>query len=266
MNKILGIILVLLMILVGGKRGAKTSITLVLNFMLLIIMFYLITIGVNPIYVSLVGCLIISYIILFFINGNNIKTRSSFMSVCTVLLCMSFIIIVTTKISMIAGFGLESFEEIDMFSYDIGLNLTRVTTSLILIGLIGAVVDASIAISSAVYEVYINNKNLTRSELLKSGINIGKDILGTTINTLFFVFLGEFITLLLLFYGSKYSFGEIINAKVFSAEVIKILFIAIGSIVVIPISAYIISYNIERSNKIKNKEGENDEKRKVNSN
>lgn len=92
--------------------------------------------------------------------------------------------------------------------------------------------------------MYSNNRTLNEKELFKSGINIGKDILCTMANTLFFVFIGEFITLIILFYGGNYSFGEIINSKVFSAELIKIIFIAIGSILVIPVTSYVVSHKL----------------------
>ena len=63
------------MIMVGGKRWFKLFISLCINFVLLIITFYLIAIGFNPIVVSLLGGGIINYIILFFVNGENIKTK-----------------------------------------------------------------------------------------------------------------------------------------------------------------------------------------------
>ena len=98
---------------------------------------------------------------------------------------------------------------------------------------------ASIAISSALYEVHQNNKDLTKKELFISGMNIGKDILCTTTNTLMFAFLGDFMTLLIWFSKGNYSFFDIMNSKTFVAELIRILFSAIGCILVIPITAYI---------------------------
>lgn len=245
MNLILTIILLILMILVGGKRGIKSFISLVLNFILLIVTFYFIALGMNSIVVALIGCAIISTIVLFFVNGINLKTKSSMISIIIVLIILALGIFVITKISRIAGFGYESLEEINMFSYDIKLDMTNVSIALILIGLIGATIDSSIAISSALFEVYENNKNLTKRELYLSGLTIGKDILGTTTNTLLFAFLGEFMTLLIWFQRCKYNFTDIINAKVFCAEFIKIMFSGIGCILVIPITSFVTSQAIK---------------------
>ncbi len=238
-NTILILLLFLLMIYIDKKRGIKLFLSLVFNFLILMMIFYLIALGLNPIICSLLGCFIVSYIILFYVNEKNIKTRASLKSIVIVLIILLFLIFFMTYISRIAGFGYESYEEINMFSYDVKIDYTDIAVSMILISLIGATVDSSIAISSALYEVYENNKDLSKSELFKSGMNIGKDILCTTTNTLMFAFLGDFMTLLIWFYKCDYSFLDIVNEKTFAAELIRILFSAIGCILVIPITAYI---------------------------
>lgn len=249
MNIILIILLFLLMIYIDIKRGIKLFLSILFNFIILMIIFYLIAIGLNPIICSLIGCFIISYIILYYVNERNVKTESSLKSVIIVLIILSFLIFFVTKISRIAGFGYESYEEINMFSYDVKIDFTNIAISMILISLIGATVDSSIAISSALYEVYDNNKNLSKKELFLSGMNIGKDILCTTNNTLMFAFLGEFMTLLIWFYKGDYSFLEIVNAKTFVSEMIKILFSAVGCIIVIPITAYITTETLKKDDK-----------------
>lgn len=249
MNIILIILLFLLMIYIDIKRGIKLFLSILFNFIILMIIFYLIAIGLNPIICSLIGCFIISYIILYYVNERNVKTESSLKSVIIVLIILSFLIFFVMKISRIAGFGYESYEEINMFSYDVKIDFTNIAISMILISLIGATVDSSIAISSALYEVYDNNKNLSKKDLFLSGMNIGKDILCTTNNTLMFAFLGEFMTLLIWFYKGDYSFLEIVNAKTFVSEMIKILFSAVGCIIVIPITAYITTETLKKDDK-----------------
>ena len=239
MNKFLLLILLLLMFFVDQKRGFKLFLSLCFNFIILMIMFYLISFKINPIAIALIGCFFISRIILYFVNERNVKTEASMKSIIIVLIILAILIFSVTNLSRIAGFGYESFEEINMFSYDVDIDFTEISIAIILIGLIGATVDSSIAISSALFEVYENNKHLTKKQLFISGLNIGKDILCTTANTLLFAFIGEFMTLLIWFKSLNYTFASIINAKVFWAEFIKILFIGIGCVLVIPITSYI---------------------------
>ena len=244
MNIILIIILFLLMIYIDKKRGIKLFISLFLNFIILMILFYLISLGINPIITSLIGCFIISYIILYFVNGENVKTKSSLKSIFLVLLILAILIFIMTKLSRIAGFGYESYEEINMLSYNVRIDFENIAISIILISLIGATTDSSIAISSALYEVYENNKGLSKKELFLSGISIGKDILCTTTNTLLFAFLSEFMTLVIWYYKGNYGLLDIINSKTFSQEFIRILFSAIGCVLVIPITSYITTKSI----------------------
>lgn len=244
MNKILLVILLFLMMYIDKKRGIKLFISLVINFLVLVVIFYFIAIGFHPIILSLLGCLLISYIILYYVNGKNVKTKASLKSIFIVLIILAILIFIMTNISRIAGFGYESYEEINMYSYDIKIDFTDIAISLVLISLIGATTDSSVAISSALYEVYDNNKHLSKKELYKSGLNIGKDILCTTTNTLLFAFLSEFLTLMIWFYNCNYSFLDIVNAKVFASEVIRILFSAIGCIIIIPVTSYITTCDI----------------------
>ena len=249
MINILLIILLLLTIYVGGKRGIKLFISLIINFLILMISFYFIALGINSIVVALLGSFIISLIILYFVNGKNIKTTSALYSIVIVLIILAISIFIITEKTRIAGFGYESYEEINMFSYDVGINYTKITTALMLIGLIGSTTDSAIAISSALYEVYLNNKNLSVKELIKSGTNIGKDILGTTANTLLFAFLGGFMTLIIWFYTCNYSLLDIVNNKTFNAEYIQSIFSLIGCTLIIPITIVITSLKIKYNEK-----------------
>jgi uncharacterized membrane protein len=111
--------------------------------------------------------------------------------------------------------------------------------SIVLIGLIGTINDTSIAISSALYELHENNPKLKPKELYLSGINIGRDIIGTTANTLFFAFLGSSMPLFIYFLDFKYSFSAILNSKVFAVEFTRIILSGISSFLIIPTSSII---------------------------
>lgn len=249
MNLVLLIILLLLLIYVSGKHGIKLFLSIIANFCILICSFYLIVLGINPIVISLLTCFIIARIVLYKVNGTNIKTKCSMKSILVVLALLTILIFIMVKLTRIGGFGYEEYEDINMFSYDVGIDYSRISIGLIIIGLIGATIDSSMAISSALYEVKENNKHLNQKELFESGMNIGKDILGTTMSTLLFAFLGEFMTLLIWFKKGNYSLGDIINAKTFASEFIKIMFSAIGCILVIPITSYITSKDLSMSKK-----------------
>ena len=246
MNKILILILFILMLLIGGKRGFKSFFSLFLNFIILIAIFYLMACGLNPILTSIVGCALISYIVIFMVNGNNLKSKVSLLAVTITLIIMAIIIFYINDTSLIGGFGPESNEDINMYSYDIALNMNNLAVALIILGLIGATIDTAVAISSSLYEIFENNRNLSFNELYKSGLNVGKDILCTTTNTLLFAFLGEFTTLVIWFSNCHYSFGDIINAKTFASEFLKLMCSGLGCVIIIPITTILMAYTITK--------------------
>lgn len=250
MIKILSIILLILLIAIGGKRGLKAYISLYTNLGLLFLLILLIGWGFNPLISSIVISSIILCVILFFLNGFNKKTVSSFISVIIVMIILSLLINFIGTASHISGYTEETIEEVGFVEYNTGLNILSVSKGIIIIGLIGAIIDTSIAISSALYEVHLNNKKLKIKELIKSGMNIGKDILGTTTNTLLFAFLGGFSTMIIYFIDFKYSIVTIINSKLFAQEFIKIMLSGIGCFIIIPVTAIITSYIIIKGDKI----------------
>src|SRR5690606_26035543 len=129
---------------------------------------------------------------------------------------------------MIQGFGEEETAELYIFSLYIGIDFVKVSTSVIIMSTIGAITDTAIAITSPMHEMYKHNPLISRKDLSAFGLSIGKDILGTSTNTLFFAFFGGYIGLLIWFKDLNYSIGEIVNSKVFSAEVITILCAGMG--------------------------------------
>lgn len=248
MNVVLGIFLLILMLVVGGRRGGKSFLSLCFNYGLLILAFVMMAWGVHPILVALLVCALISYLVLYYVNGKTVKTRAAMYSVFLVLIVLAVLIYGITMLSRSGGFGEESFEEINMFSYYIFLDMNLIAVALVLIGLIGATIDTAIAVTSAMYEVYQNNLHLTQKELFHSGITVGKDILGTTTNTLLFAYLGEFMTLVIWFKQLSYSLADVANAKVFVAEFIKIMCSGLGCILIIPIASWIMSILLKREN------------------
>ena len=87
--------------------------------------------------------------------------------------------------------------------------------------------------------VYVNNKKLNQKELFLSGMNIGRDILATTINTLFFALVSTFIGFMMWHREANIEF--IINYSSFVQRVFELFIAFIGSILVIPISSFISS-------------------------
>ncbi|WP_449621890.1 YibE/F family protein [Robertmurraya sp. Marseille-Q9965] len=235
-----GAILFILMTIIGGKKGAKSFIALFFNFgVLIFILFFMTNPDFNPIIITVIACALISCINLFFINDINSKTKTAFLSTIITTVVLLLMIVVVTDKAMIQGFGEEEVEELGVFSLFIGVDFVKIAASVIIVSTIGAIADAAMAISSPMQEMYTHHPAISRKDLFAFGISIGKDILGTSTNTLFFAFFGSYLALLIWFKDLSYSVGEIINSKIFSSEMITIFFAGIGVTLVIPITAWI---------------------------
>lgn len=249
---LLGLILFILMVSIGGGKGVRSFISLFLNFVVILItVIFMASPDMNPIILTMIACIIISMINLFYINEINSKTITAFISTLITIAILFFFIYFITKKVQIQGFGEEEYEEIRVFSLLISVDFIRISSSVIIMSTIGAITDVAISISSPMKEIYMRNKNISKIELFKSGLTIGRDILGSNANTLFFAFIGGYMALLIWFKDLSYSFGEVINSKIFSAEMIMIMFAGIGIAMIIPITSWISAFYLFKE---KNKE------------
>ncbi|MDX8045094.1 YibE/F family protein [Gracilibacillus sp. S3-1-1] len=250
---LLSIILFALMAIIGGKKGVKSFIALLLNFVILLgTVLVMNDPNANPIWLTLIACALISAISLFYINSVNSKTVMAFIStIVTLIILLAFIIVMTDQ-SMIQGFGEEETDELVVFSLHIGIDFVKVATSVIIMGTIGAIIDTAISITSPMREIHYHNPSISRKELFLAGIRIGRDILNTSTNTLFFAFFGSSMGLLMWFKDLSYSFGEMVNAKVFNDELISIFTAGMGVAIVIPIASGMTAHYLVKMSKKNN--------------
>lgn len=245
---LLAIILFVLMVLVGGKKGIKSFISLFINFgVILVMIFFMMDPNTNPIVLTIIASVIIVCVNLFYVNEVNSKTKMAFISTIVTLIVLFVFIYFITKSAMIQGFGEEEIVELAPFSLLIGIDFVKIGVSIVIISTIGAITDVAIAISSPMRELKVHNPKISRIDLFTSGMRIGRDILGTDTNTMFFAFIGSYLALLLLFKDLAYSIGEIVNSKIFVAEVVTILCASIGIALIIPITSWINAFYLTKA-------------------
>ena len=220
---LLALILLILMLIFGGKKGLISYLTLFLNFIILLISIVFILFG-TPIYlVSLVFCIVIAACNLFILNSYNIKTKAAFIAT-----------IITTIL-----FTTEQQDETYIFSMNIGIDMVQFSVFTVILAVIAAVIDLTITISSPMYELNETNPTLSRKALFQSGMRVGREILATSANTIYLAYFGGQLTLFFWFFQLHYSFGHIINSKIFAQEFISILLGGIAVAISIPITAWI---------------------------
>ena len=232
---------IILTITVGGDRTAKTSVTTGINGFILVVSVFTIYWGAPPLLVTLIASILVVYCTIFFQNERSVKTEVAFISVLIIVLVTMLIIFVFVYKGNLAGFptlGEHKIRPSNGYEANIGMNMNMLQVAVILIALTGAIIDTAVAITSGVYEVKRNNPGLDKIQLFKSGMRIGKEIISSTVNTLFFIFAGEYLVMFVNF-SMFYSFSTMINSKEFAQGSINILISAIGCILIIPLAAYL---------------------------
>lgn len=232
------------MILIGGERGLTSFYTLVGNVVILFFCLYGMSWGWSPVLITIICSLGFIYLTLFYQNGRNLKTYSSAAAVGIVEILMVVLVLICVYLGHSAGYSeVDLYEDNATFlSADIALDMRLILVAVLLVGTLGAVMDTAVAISSAMCEVDKNNRNLSKWQLIVSGVHVGRDIMGTTVNTLFFACLGETTMLTILFIKFQYSFAKLMNSKAFFQEICLVLMSNIGCILIIPITILLFCY------------------------
>lgn len=238
---ILLVILMFLMAFIGDEKGLNSFFVFISNFALMYFIFVKISNSSNPILLTLFFCVIMSAFTLFLLNGFHIKTAMAFLSVIIVILIMFIFICIFSFPLNIQGFDLNQSESIEYLSTNVNVSFQNIIICEILIAVFSAISDTAMTISSSMNEIYLINPEISRKNLYKSGMNIGSDILGTTVNTLFFVYFGNLLIILIWFKFGGLDTAYIINSKMIAQIVFDIIISGISVILVIPITALITS-------------------------
>ncbi|CAK1238455.1 YibE/F family protein [Fructobacillus tropaeoli] len=243
---VLIIILLLSLMIVGGQQGLKTFLGLVLNFFLIFTLIILVNWGFNPYIVTAIISLMILSVAIYLSAGRAkvmaIAWQSSLV-VTTVVGCLSFL---TQHFAQVQGYTLENSDELEGLSLNIGINFSHLVVIVMVISALGAIAEASMAITADLFEVIDRSPDITKESLSEHAETIGSQILGTAVNTLFFGMLGANIPLLIWYLRLHYTLAEFINAKLLVMEVATMLLGMIGILLSIWLSTYMVERRYQK--------------------
>lgn len=236
-------IFVIITILVGGFKGVKSILALIFTLVCVIfLMMPLMIKGVNPILSAILIAIISISITMTLVSGINKKTLAAITGTFIGVIVAGIIAYGFGNWAHLSGITMEDSESIMYIAETTGLKVSGILFAGILVASLGAVMDVAMSISSSIFEIYDVNKKMTLKELFKSGMNIGRDIIGTMTNTLVLAFAGGSITTMILLYSANMWTTQLINLDILGTEVIQSLAGTIGIILTVPITAIISAY------------------------
>ena len=231
-----------LLVLIGGKKGAMALLGLAYTLACLwYLLVPLILRGADPILVSIGVVALTTAASLLLLTGFSRKM------LCATLGCVGGVAAagifagLAGTISPLNGFNLSEAEELVLRAGDSKLHISGLLVSGILIASLGAVMDVAMSIASSCNELRELNPNLTRAELFRSGMNIGRDAMGTMANTLILAFAGASLNMLILFRVYDYPLIQIANTDAMAVEVIRGVAGSIGIVLTVPLVALLSS-------------------------
>ena len=237
---------IILVLLVGKKSGLGSLIGMIFSFTILF--FFIIpqiTTGANPVWTTLIGVLLILPLNFYLSHGVNRKTTialvSTFLSVCLTSI-LSLIFINSAKIS---GYANEQAGFIQL-SRNGSFDIQGLLFAGIVISVIGILDDVTVSQSSIVNQLRLELPKARTIELYKKAMNIGRDHIGSVVNTLVLVYAGASLPLLVLFTDNSLNFNEALNYEIVAEEIVKTLVASIGLVISIPLTTFLAAFFLKK--------------------
>lgn len=232
----------LLLILLSGWKGLYAIISLI--FTGIAIIFFMMPMlfkGYEPIPITILTVAITTIVTLLLIDGPSKKTLSAILGTIVGVIIAGTISYIASNIAHISGLTSNEAEGLIYIAEHRNVKIKGLTFSAILIASLGAIMDVAMSIASSIFELEKSNPKSNSKELLKSGMSIGKDIMGTMSNTLILAFAGSSLNMILFIIAYGMPYRQIVNLDFLVAEVIQGISGSIGIVLTVPITAIIAS-------------------------
>ena len=241
------VLFALTLILLGGRQGAKAFAGLV--FTVICIFFILLPLSLKGVPCVPLTCAIIfitSAMCFYLIGGWQVKTIGAALGSLCGVLAAAAIGEIAAHIGGVTTFQMEEAEALLLIKSTFTIGLRGLFVSGILIAAMGAVMDVAMTIASALEEVHRLNPERSRRELFVSGMNIGRDAMGTMANTLVLAYVGGALNMLVLIYSYGVSFRQLVNTDFVMIELIRAIAGSMGIFLTVPAVSWICAWLYER--------------------
>lgn len=228
-----------LLLLIGGLKGFRALLALALTmFAILKILLPAILKGYSPIIMSILIAIGVILVSIPLIAGWNKKALSATIGTFSGVLIAGILAYLVSAITGLTGLSMDEASMLSYIPQNIEFNFVGLLFATNILGALGAVMDVAVSISSSIWELKQVNPALKARELIHSGMNIGRDIIGTMANTLILAYSGSGLYMLLLFMAYDMPFFEIVNIDAMATEIVRSLAGSIGLVLTIPITAF----------------------------
>ncbi len=233
-------VFLLLMCVIGGKNGIKSVLGLVYTFVCVIFMFMpMIYNGFSPFLAAVIVSIITTIVTMYLIGGITIKTLCAIIGTVLGVIMAGVSAAIFGEISGLSGYNVSNIETLLFVGQSTKIQIGGLLFAGILIAALGAVMDVAMSVSSTINEIHETDRSLSWKELFKSGMNVGRDMMGTMSNTLILAFTGGSLSTLVINYAYDLQYLQIINSGSIGLEIMQGISGSIGVIMTVPFVSFI---------------------------
>jgi uncharacterized membrane protein len=228
----------LLLCLIGGRKGARSAIALIFTFICFVYLFFpMILRGLSPILASIVTSLIIMAATIYLINGWTRKSLAALLSTFSGITASAVIAICFGHSTSLSGYNVSNIESLMFIGQNTLIDVGQLLFAGIIFASLGAIMDIAMDVSSAADELRKHAPNIPPMVLFHSALNVGRDVMGTMATTLILAFFGGSLGIWVLDYTYDLPFLQLINSNSIGIEIMQGLSGSFGVILTVPIAA-----------------------------
>lgn len=237
---IFALLYLLALCVIGGKQGIKGCLGLIFTFFCVIFVYLpLVYLRFSPFWAAVFICFLTTLVTMYLIGGPTKKTCAATLGTLAGVVLAGLSAWCFSKASGISGYNVSDIETLMTLWNTNRIQVGGLLFSGLLISCLGAVMDVAMSISSAIDEIYKQNNSLTRKELFKAGMRVGRDMMGTDSNTLILAFAGSSVSTLLLDYAYDLPYQQIINSNNIGIAIMQGLAGSFGIVLSVPLTVLI---------------------------
>ena len=237
---ILGIIFAAVILVFGRFKGVNTLVSLAFTVLAVFAVFVPSVLSGQNIYVwAIVTCIYTIVMTMLLVNGADKKSFAAGMGCFLGVAIAGLLTVIMDKILMLTGMLNEDTLYLQMIQTQNPIDLKGIIFAAIVIGAMGAIMDVAMDIASSLNELRNNIPDISSSKLIKSGFNIGRDVMGTMANTLVLAYIGSSLSTTLLLVAYNVTFVELMNMELIVVELLQALVGSIGILMSIPMTSFI---------------------------
>lgn len=233
----------LALVLIGGRKGVKGALGLAFTFFaFLFIDLPLVYRGYSPFAVAVILCAVTTLVTMYLIGGPTRKTVCATIGTTAGVMMAGIAARLFGMAAGLSGWNVSNIESLLDLWYTCDIQVGELLFSGLLISSLGAVMDVAMSVSSSMDEVVRQNGGISRRELFRAGLRVGRDMMGTDSNTLILAFVGGSMSSLLLDYAYDLPYQQVINSNNIGIAIMQGIGGSFGVVLCVPITVLIASF------------------------